>query len=124
MRDLRTPSNYWEQHQRVKAALTSANGKLDDLIAFLQEQTGNKPKKSDAYKKCANLELARALRRKEKQRRVAATGDIVDKIIAGDLPQASELMREEIDARVFSRIEPAMIEAGREMENHIFNGAK
>ena len=124
MRDLRTPSHYWEQHQRVKEALTSANGKLDDLIAYLQEHTGIKPKKSEAYKKIANLEMTRALKRKERQRRQTATVEIVDKIIAGDLPQASKLMREEIDARVFHRIEPSMIEAGRKMENHIFNGTK
>ena len=120
MPDIRTPSFYFEDRNRKRQKLQELKMKLDDVVAHLQELKQT-PGKTKAHQTIVKNELKRVKEKQKRQRGQQVSRDIVDKIMDGDGVSAVEMMKEELDARVFLRIEPDLDRAGKEMQEHIFN---
>ena len=122
-RDIRTPAFYFEDRNRKRQKLHELKIKLDDVVAHLQELK-QAPGKTKAHQTIVNNELKRVKKKQKNQRAQQVSRDIVDKIMDGDAVGAVEMMKEELDTRVFLRIEPNLVGAGREMQEHIFDDDK
>ena len=123
MSDIRTPSFYFENKNRKSQQLQDLKIKLADVLSHLQHLK-QAPGKTKAYQTIVKNEFKRAKEKQKKQRGHQVSKDIVDKIMDGDGISAIEMMKEELDKRVFMRIEPDLERAGGEMVNHIFSNTK
>ena len=123
MIDIRTPSFYFEDRNRKRQQIQEFKMKLEDVLSHLQELKKEQDK-TKAHQTIVKNELKRVKEKHKRQRGQKVSRDIIDRIVDGDGVSAVEMMKEELDTRVFLRIEPDLDKAGREMQNHIFKDDK
>ena len=119
MSDIRTPSYYFEERNRKRQQINDIKVKLDDLLIHLQGLK-NKEGSTPAYKTIVDNEINRVKKKRIQQGRRKQAKSIVDKIIDNDGSDAVEMMKEELDLRAYSKIQPDIQKAGSEIENELF----
>ena len=123
MTDIRTPFCYFEDRNRKRKQLNDIKVKLDDLLEHLQNLK-EQPGKTKAHQTIVKNELKKVKEKQKSERGQQVSRDIVDKIVSGDGSSAVELMKDELDARTFLKIEPDIKRAGSMMEEHMFSNDK
>ena len=118
-RDIRTPAVYFTERESSRQTIDNIKVKLDDLLFKLQamrNERNNTPAKSTLI----NQEIEKAKKKKEKKADRDRALKIITHIQDDDEEAAINSMYEEIDYRIFKKIEPYMKEAGEEMQKQIF----
>jgi len=119
--DIRTPSYYFEERNRKRQQINDIKVKLDDLLIHLQGLK-NKEGSTPAYKTIVDNEINRVKKKRIQQGRREEAQSIVDKIIDNDGSDVVEMMKDELDLRAYSKIQPDIQKAGSEIENQLFYG--
>ena len=121
MMDIRTPSYYFEERNNRRKKLQELNLRLDDVIRHLQELK-EKPNTTHGYKKVVQHELDRVEKKKKSELKSKGTKVIVNKILDIDDPyDVSESIKDELDKRIFKRVEPHFDKTTNQMTTDIFD---
>ena len=123
MRDIRTPSSYFQERNERKQQLDAVKSKLDDLLAYLQI-LNQAPGQSKTHQALVTSEMKRVQKKVDNKVRQQVSRSIVDSILDDDTLVAVEKMKEELNFRVHSRIEPDLIRGGKEIQDHAFGPDK
>ena len=117
--DIRTPSVYFTDRENTEKTLDNIKVKLDDLLEKLQTMRNDR-NNTPAKQTLINQEIEKTKKKKEKKADRERALKIVTHIQNDDDEAAVNSMYEEIDYKIFKKIEPYMKEAGEEMQKHIF----
>lgn len=117
--DIRTPSVYFTDRENTEKTLDNIKVKLDDLLEKLQAMRNDR-NNTPAKQTLINQEIENTKKRKEKKAGRDRALKIVTHIQNDDEEAAVDSIYDEIDYKIFKRIEPYMKEAGEEMQNQIF----
>ena len=119
MKDIRTPSTYFQTQAEAKQTYDNIRERLDDLLEYLhclREQKGKTP----AHQQIVDDEISKVKMTKEKKERMKRAKVVVDYMVDGDESAAVDAMVEEIKYRITSRLQPQLEMTGAEMEEQIF----
>jgi len=120
MRDIRTPSYYFEDRNNKRERLNQINLQLDVVLENLQELK-KKSESTPAYKKIVKNEIKRVEKKKVDKRKMDASRDIVDKIFDGSVDDAVESIKDELDLRAYTRMVPDIKRTANEIQNQVFD---
>lgn len=121
MMDIRTPSYYFEERNNRRKKLQQLNMRLDDVIRHLQGLK-EKPNTTHGYKKVVQNELDRVEKKKKSELKSKGAKVIVNKILDIDDPyDVSESIKDELDKRIFKRVEPHFDKTTNQMNTDIFD---
>ena len=93
MRDIRTPSAYFQERNERKQQLDAVKSKLDDLLAYLQI-LNQAPGQSKTHQALVTSEMKRVQKKVENKVRQEVSKSIVDSILDDDTLVAVEKMKE------------------------------
>ena len=132
MKDIRTPTTYFQQRgaspeaeEKLKGKLEELNsleklkGKLDELLTALYALK-ERGKGTPATKKIIETEIDKAEIQRYKQVSKENALKVVEAFIYGTPVDAADAICEALDYKAFCRAEPYMVSAGDEIEEQVF----
>ena len=119
--DIRTPSYYFEESNKRRKKIQEMNLRLDDVLRHLQVLR-EKPNTTYGYTKVVAHEMDRVEKKKKSELRSKGAKVILNKILDTDDPDdIRESIMNELDERVFRKIEPQFDKTTTEMTTDIFD---
>ena len=121
VRDIRTPEQYFTSREKTERSLANIKRKLEDLQVHLQKlrTRGGTP----AEKQLVDDELVKVKKTKAKQDDLKHSSAIINSISVNDeIDETVDMVKEELDRRIYKRVEPYLKLAGKDMERQIFGG--
>ena len=120
MRDIRTPSTYFQHYTRVQGTVERSIRDLKVLMRHL-EASQQSEGLTRAHKTILELEQKRVSREADKKKRMEKVKVIINKMIDGDDPAlALTLMGEELSRKINRRLDPHLTRTGQEIQDQIF----
>ena len=119
MRDLRTPSTYFQHYSTVHNTVDRSIRDLKHLIEHLQASQQSEGL-TRAHRCLLEMELKREQKNHEKKKRKNKVKVIVNAMLDGDPEDVLSLMGDELSRRINERLDPQLKEEGRKIELQIF----
>ena len=119
MKDIRTPSIYYENADTRSAQMERLKGKLDDLLDALHALR-NKKNTTSATKKIVDDEMFKLEQKRYQFHSHRHARDVIDALTSGSHDDSVEAIKEALDLKAFFRVEPYMVEGGEQIENQVF----
>ena len=119
MRDIRTPSFYFQDRNDKREKLNQINLHLDNILEGLQSLK-SKSGATPAYKKIVKNEIKRVEKKKVDKRKFDASTDIVDRIIDNDFDDVVTMIKDELDLRAYTQMTPEIKSTASEIQNQVF----
>ena len=121
MNDIRTPSQYFESRNKKRKKLEELKLRLNDILSHLQELR-SKPNTTQGFKRVVEHEMKRVEKKKRYQLHSEGSKIVLNKILNNDNPHnIVESIKEELDERIFKRIENHFNKATSQMKDDVFN---
>ena len=123
MKDIRTPTTYYETPEEKDQSLEKLKSKLDDLLVAVQALKGKKGN-SLATEKIVDNEIDKLEKVKYKKNSKDRALKFVEEMVHGDPDTAMDYLMDCLDYKAFVRAEPYLQQTGRMMEHRIFSSNK
>ena len=121
MNDIRTPSEYFESRNKKRKKLEELKLRLNDILIHLQKLKGQ-TNTTQGYKRVVEHEMKRIEKKKRNQLHSEGSKIVLDKILDNDNDHnVVESIKEELDERIFRRIENHFNKATSQMKDDVFN---
>ena len=123
LRDVRTPSTYYEDKDlSLNASTELTQEKLDALITALDtlRTKSIKSRTSPAYKKIVDKELEKANLKRYQLMSKQNARQVIEAFTNGTPEDAVDAITHALEYKIFCRTEPFMMKAGKEIENEVF----